>query len=150
MKTPTLLLLLLMLSAVDGGSSEPDAGAPAPAMLLEITGVRNDKGHLLLALYRPGDGFSETKPTAFRKEAPPANAGTMRVEIKDLPVGTYAIALIHDENDNLKIDTGFLGIPIEGFCFSRGAMGVFGPPSFNDAAVSHPIGGGTQKLVVKY
>jgi len=144
------VLVSSMISVLDAGNSEVDAGAPDPTMQLEITGVRNDKGHVLIAVYRSGDGFSETRATAFRKEIVPASVGRMMVELKDLPVGMYAIALIHDENDNLKIDTGFLGIPTEGFCFSRGATGLFGPPSFKDAAVSHPVGGGAQKLIVKY
>ena len=70
--------------------------------------------------------------------------------MKDLPAGTYALALVHDENDNLKIDTGLFGIPTEGFCFSKNAMGLFGPPSFKDAAVSHGAGGAAHTLVLKY
>lgn len=150
MKLLTWLLVSTIASAVDGGALEADAGVPDPAMQLDISGLRSSKGHVLIAVYRPGDGFSETKKSAFRKESVPARAGNMTVHLKDLPVGTYAIALIHDENDNSKIDTGIFGIPIEGFCFSNGAAGVFGPPSFKDASVSHPVGGGTQKLVVKY
>ena len=33
---------------------------------------------------------------------------------------------------------GFLGMPIEGFAFSKNAMGLFGPPSFKEASVVHP------------
>ena len=144
------LLVSSLLIGADGGSPEADAGTAGPSMQLQISGVRSGKGHLLIALYRAGDGFSETRSTAFRKETIPAKAGSMTVELKDLPADTYAIALIHDENDNLKLDTGIFGIPLEGFCFSRGARGVFGPPSFKDAAVSHPGTGEKQKLDVRY
>ena len=144
------LLIATMLADVDAGPADVDAGTAASTMRLEIVGLRNGKGHVLIAVYRPGDGFSETKSSAFRKETVAATEGGTTVELKNLPVGTYAIALIHDENDNNKIDTGFFGLPVEGFCFSRGAMGLFGPPSFKDAAVSHTHEGGTQKLVVKY
>lgn len=150
MKLLAALLVSSLLADIDAGALAGDAGVPAATMQVEITGLRNDKGHVLLALYRPEDGFSETKPTAFRKQAIPARAGTLTVQLEDLPIGTYAIALIHDENDNLKIDTGFFGLPTEGFCFSRGAMGLFGPPSFKNAAVAHVDGGGPQRLLVKY
>jgi uncharacterized protein (DUF2141 family) len=139
-----VLLVASLLSTTDGGI------APGLDLELEITGVRSDKGHVLIAVYREGDGFTETKSSAFRKEVIPATVGTMKVEVKDLPAGTYALAFIHDENDNLKVDTGFLGIPVEGFCFSRNAMGLFGPPSFKDAAITHVAGGAVQKVTLKY
>ncbi|MFI9650852.1 DUF2141 domain-containing protein [Guyparkeria halopsychrophila] len=33
--------------------------------------------------------------------------------------GTYALAVIHDENMNGKLDTQWLGIPTEGAAFQR-------------------------------
>jgi uncharacterized protein (DUF2141 family) len=33
--------------------------------------------------------------------------------------GTYGLSVIHDENDNGKFDTNFLGIPKEGWGFSN-------------------------------
>ncbi len=146
----TVLLISSLLSDLDAGTIAVDAGAPAPTMQVEISGVKNAKGHVLLAIYRAQDRFSEAGQTAFRKERVAASAGTLMVEVKDLPAGTYALALIHDENDNLKIDTGLFGIPTEGFCFSKNAMGLFGPPTFKDAAVSHAVGSGVQKLVLRY
>ena len=44
--------------------------------------------------------------------------GVIIYDVNDLVPGTYAIALIHDENDNQRLDTGLFGIPKEGFCFS--------------------------------
>jgi uncharacterized protein (DUF2141 family) len=46
-----------------------------------------------------------------------------------LPRGDYAIAVIHDENGNAKLDT-LAGIPREGFGFSRNPPIRFGPPRF--------------------
>ena len=36
---------------------------------------------------------------------------------KGLKDGVYAIAIIHDENTNGKLDTNFIGIPAEGVAF---------------------------------
>ena len=33
--------------------------------------------------------------------------------------GNYAVQVMHDENDNNKLDTNFLGIPSEGYGFSN-------------------------------
>lgn len=54
----------------------------------------------------------------------------------DLPIGTYAIGVFHDVNGNNSLDTNFLGIPKEQYGFGNDATGSFGPPSFNDAAIT--------------
>jgi uncharacterized protein (DUF2141 family) len=36
-----------------------------------------------------------------------------------LPPGQYAVQVMHDENDNGKFDTNFVGLPIEGYGFSN-------------------------------
>ena len=46
----------------------------------------------------------------------------------------YAVAVLHDENDNAKMDFNFLGMPLEGYGFSNDASALFGPPSFSAAA----------------
>ena len=46
-----------------------------------------------------------------------------------LPRGDYALAVIHDENGNARLDT-IAGIPREGFGFSRNPPIRFGPPRF--------------------
>ena len=56
-----------------------------------------------------------------------------QVSFGGLPPGDYALRVFHDENDNGVIDTNWAGIPSEAFGFSNGAMGRFGPPSFDDA-----------------
>ena len=54
------------------------------------------------------------------------------------PTGTYAIGVFHDVNGNNSLDTNFLGIPKEQYGFGNDATGSFGPPSFNDAAITVP------------
>ena len=54
--------------------------------------------------------------------------------------------MIHDENDNHKLDTNWIGIPTEGYGTSRDAVGKFGPPSFKDAAFSY--GGGAARIAI--
>jgi uncharacterized protein (DUF2141 family) len=40
---------------------------------------------------------------------------------------------VHDENDNKKMDTNFIGIPKEDFGCSNNATGFMGPPKYEDA-----------------
>jgi uncharacterized protein (DUF2141 family) len=52
----------------------------------------------------------------------------------NIPPGTYALAVIHDENMNGKLDTNWLGIPKEGYGFSNAAKATLGAPSFSAAS----------------
>ncbi len=51
----------------------------------------------------------------------------------DLPSGTYAVSLIHDENGNGRMDMALM-MPREGFGFSRNPRIGMGPPRFTAAA----------------
>jgi len=63
---------------------------------------------------------------------------------RGIPEGTYGLSAFHDKNDNGKLDTNFVGMPIEDYCASNNARGFMGPPSFNDAKFVYR--GGTKRL----
>ncbi len=142
-----------MLNAAQTGSeSSPDNDLPSAkgSIFVEVSGLRNSNGYLLLALFNSQDGFPDNRENAFRKFRLKAEQGTMKINIVDLPPGSYAFGIVHDENDNQKLDKGLFGIPKEGFCFSRQAMGTAGPPSFQAAAVTVTNSVTVQQVKMKY
>ena len=98
-----------------------------------ITGLRNSKGHVLLSLFRDGEGFPDKPAKAFRKERLTISGTRATIHFNSLPSANYAIAILHDENDDMKMKTNWLGIPVEGYGFSNNVMGLMGPPSFAKA-----------------
>lgn len=50
---------------------------------------------------------------------------------------TYALAVIHDENMNGKLDANPRGIPTEGYGFSNDAEGFLGALSFRTASFAY-------------
>jgi uncharacterized protein (DUF2141 family) len=50
-----------------------------------------------------------------------------------MPPGTYAVAVVHDEDGDGRLDARFLGIPKEGIGASNDAQGRFGPARFDAA-----------------
>jgi uncharacterized protein (DUF2141 family) len=60
-----------------------------------------------------------------------------RCDFADIPPGRYALAVVHDENMNGKLDTNGLVIPTEGYGFSNDVKGVFGAPAFSAASFAH-------------
>lgn len=60
-----------------------------------------------------------------------------RCNFLDIPPGTYALAVVHDENMDGKLNTNFLGVPTEGYGFSSGAKASMSAPSFEAASFSY-------------
>lgn len=125
--TVALLLASLLPSAV--------AQAPCVAIHVKILGIRNSTGTVACALFESPTGF----PTKFLRSA----INIMVIKIRDtqarcdfenIPPGTYALAVIHDENTNGKLDTTWLGMPTEGYGFSNDAAATRGAPSFAAAS----------------
>ena len=54
------------------------------------------------------------------------------ITVDSLKPGRYSFKYFHDENNNKKIDTYWIGAPKEGVGFSNNAKGKFGPPQFED------------------
>jgi uncharacterized protein (DUF2141 family) len=109
------------------------AAAPAGVNLTVRVGqTRDDRGRVLVALYDSPDGFPGGRG-AVRSAAAAIENGRAVVAFDDLPPGTYAVAVVHDENGNDRLDTGFLGIPREGIGASNAAQGRFGPARFGKA-----------------
>ena len=107
--------------------------AHAADLTITVKGVRSGDGAVFLAVYDSGKSFMKV-PQAKTTRRLDAGKGDLKIVIRDLPAGRYAIAAYHDENGNGKLDTNALGIPEEGYGFSNDARGSFGPPQFSEAA----------------
>jgi len=76
-------------------------------------------------------------------------AGQRVIRFDGLAPGTYAASLIHDENANARLDT-VLGIPREGFGFSRNPRIGFGPPKFAAAEFALGSVAQVQQVTMRY
>ena len=123
------------------------AAAMAASVRVEVMGVRSDDGRVLVALC-PAELFL-TRDCDVRAAAP-ASPGRTDVVVRDVPPGIYAVQVIHDENGNADLDRSLLGLPVEGFGFSRDAPVRGLPPRFADAAVEVTERGGRLALRMRY
>lgn len=139
-----LATLLLLCSCASGPAPAPAAGPPPPAVAVSepgaaatleilLTGFRSDDGQALIAIYRGGDGFPGEPGKAWKQMSAGIQGKEARVEVADVPAGEYAVAVIHDENGNNRMDTSFIGIPKEGLGASNNAKAWLGPPRYRDA-----------------
>jgi uncharacterized protein (DUF2141 family) len=60
-----------------------------------------------------------------------------RCDFLDIPPGTYALAVIHDENMDGELRTNWLGVPKEGYGFSNDAKASMSAPSFEAASFTY-------------
>lgn len=109
------------------------AALPASAATVEVrvSNVAGGKGQVKVAVC---DRARFLKQCIYSTSAPPQEGETV-VAFRDIPAGTWAVLAYQDENGNNILDRNFLGIPTENYGFSRNAVGRFGPPSFEDAAI---------------
>ncbi len=128
----------------------PDSFSQDKNLVISLEGVRNDKGYILVSLFAQSEGFPDNKDKADKILRDKAQKGNMELKFEGLKKSTLAFAIIHDENDNQKLDTGVFGIPKEGFCFSRNAMGNFGPPDFAQATFQLKNENNTEVVKIKY
>jgi uncharacterized protein (DUF2141 family) len=135
-------LIFANLTGVAFGQS-----SSCPGIHVKVMDIRNSAGTVDCALFDSPVGFpvevllSATNVMVIRVRETEA-----RCDFEDIPPGTYALAVIHDENMNGKLDINFIGIPKEGYGFSNGAKGLFGAPSFS--AASFQYDGGTLNLTI--
>ncbi len=118
MKTVFALTLLMSIAA------------SAADLKMTLTGFKNEKGVVRVAVFSDNGAFyKRTEDAAAQLTLTVAQARSFTVP--RLNPGTYAVAVIHDENNNGKLDTNFLGMPKEGYAFSN-STGIM-PPDFEKA-----------------
>jgi uncharacterized protein (DUF2141 family) len=142
-------ILAAAMAWIGLGRAEP---APGPDKIrVEMLGLRSDSGTVYVTLYAaPGEGFPGDADKAVGSAHAKIAKGRAYCEMSGFAPGVYAVAMIHDENDNHKLDTNWLGIPTEGYGASRDAKARFGPPSFKDAAFTYSGGSVRIPIHVRY
>jgi uncharacterized protein (DUF2141 family) len=122
--------------------------APVGRLDVAVDGLRSAKGILRVCLTADPANFPGCTDDldAVRRNVP---AGTRQVSFEGLPAGQYAVAVLHDENGNRRLDT-FAGIPREGFGFSRNPAMRFGPPRFAAARFAMTGDASVQQIRIRY
>lgn len=108
---------------------------------LDVSGFKNSNGTARIIIFnsQTQKGFPDNYDLALDKKIVPIINNKVLFEFKDLPFGEYAITVHHDENNDMKVNKNFFGIPKEGLGCTNDAKGNFGPPSYEQAKVNFRI-----------
>ncbi len=131
----TLAGAICLISAL--ALANPFAASNVEAAELEVV-VKDLRpgGDLRVAVHQRVAGTSFPDPSStVAARIHKAEPGPIVIVFENLAPGEYAVATFHDADRDGELATNFLGMPTEGYGFSNGAVGVFGPPSFDAAAV---------------
>lgn len=135
-----IISFLLFLAIFAAGPCE------AANLVVRVVGVSESRGDIRASLCTEKDFLGEGCPYDVVKRA---EAGLTLLEFRDVPPGRYALQLFHDKNGNQEFDSNFIGIPAEGFGFSRDAP-LRGRPSFKDAVFDLPDDGANIMVTMRY
>jgi uncharacterized protein (DUF2141 family) len=116
MKRTTLLFCLLLIACIANGQH---------TLEIEITGIRNNKGEILLQLFNENQNVIGQQKGVIEESK-------CKVIFSNLKPGKYVFCYFHDENLSGIMETNGLGIPKEGYGFSNNASGMFGPRPFKE------------------
>lgn len=119
-------------------------------VVIAITQLRSDKGVVRACMTTNPDIFPRCRedPDSHRTVVPAGE--NIELRFTDVKPGNYAVALLHDENDNGKADRALGMMPKEGFGFSRDAKVRFGPPKFKDAVFDYDGKGEVITIRMRY
>ncbi len=156
-------LLAVLLAAATGAAQDASPagaqraescgpGARDPRVVVRVTGARRAAGNVAVTLYGAdperflarGGRLARLRvplgPEATSAEACFAVSGP----------GTYAVVVYHDENDDRTFNRNLLGLPAEGYGFSRDAPATVGLPGFRDAAFDAGLGTTRVPVALRY
>lgn len=145
-----LIIIICTVLLLPAGASPLWAEAATEGTIsIRVTGLKNDKGQVCIALYNSPDTFPVDEKH-FRATCAGIVGKTATIALPNIPPGQYAAFAFHDKDGDGKLKTNWLGIPKEGVGASRGAKGRMGPPKFKDAAFDVGKGGKQIQIAIQY
>ncbi|MGB3710753.1 MAG: DUF2141 domain-containing protein [Erythrobacter sp.] len=120
-----------------GGAAFAASPAEANTITVTVTDLRSHDGVVRACMTRVEAIFPRCirDPKSHRTVVPASSRVVIRFD--NVEPGEYAIALLHDENDNGKADRTLGMMPREGYGFSRDAKVRMGPPEWRDSVFHH-------------
>lgn len=94
-----------------------------------VNNVLNSKGKVLFSLHLENTFM---KGAGIQNSQSEIKDGKATITFKNVKPGEYAILVLHDENENNRMDFEPNGMPMESYGVSNNNLS-FGPPSYSEA-----------------
>lgn len=130
---PALVCALLLLAAPLWAA--PDSNEGQCTLIIHVTGFRNTKGLLGAELFTASAGWPEDVDKSFRHDHFPIEGDHATARFDHLPAGRYGLVVLHDENENQKLDRNIFMVPREGFGFANNPHVLLVAPPIEKATI---------------
>lgn len=107
---------------------------PITKLTVIVDGITRPRGQVCFRLYDRDKGFPQSAAGVVQSGCTAVQGSSVATEFYELKPGTYAVTVFHDENNDQKLNTNFLGIPREGFGISNNPPVKIGAPKFKNAS----------------
>lgn len=112
-----------------------DAPGCLADVIVRVSGIESPRGHIGCALFASEAGFPmDNSGRRLAWVGIEGQAATCR--FNDVPSGSYAVSVVHDLNDNRRLDANFLGIPTEPWGVSNNVRPRWRAPRFDESRFS--------------
>ena len=111
------------------GAAQAEPSPKSATISVNVGPLRNGKGSLGCRLYASPEGFPRNTAGTLSQRVKIAG-GTARCVFENVTPGSYAIVVLHDENDNRQCDRNRLGIPVEGYGVSNNRTYALSAPNW--------------------
>jgi uncharacterized protein (DUF2141 family) len=101
---------------------------------ITIINIKGTEGEIQIGLYNNKESFPLVDKQ-YKLFLTDVNSFSGIFTVNDLPKGEYAVAIFHDENSDKICNTNFIGIPKEGFGFSKNYKPKIFKPTFDDCKI---------------
>lgn len=122
------------------------AAAQAGTVAVDLSGLRAG-GTLYVQLQTRAQFLGADRIAGQIVQAPPA--GTLSVDLGDVPAGDYAVTVWHDDNANQRFDIDAGGAPADGWATAN-SDGLRGQPTFEQVRLTIPAEGLRVPLALHY
>lgn len=142
LRFPSILLIAVALCGV---ASAEDVPAADGSLTVQVSNIKNNRGQIGCSLYARKDGFPSNPDKAAKTMFVKPKAGKASCAFQGVRPGTYAVSVMHDEDEDGELETSLVGRPKEWWGVSNDVPAErFGPPKYEKATFEYT---GTPKTV---
>ena len=105
---------------------------PTSNLIVKVHNIEKKQGIIWVGLYDSEQAFLDKEKATLVEGIDVTQIGHLEFKLKNLAYGTYAMALVHDENKNGTLDRNFIGIPTEPYGFSAKPKSKWRLPRFQE------------------
>jgi uncharacterized protein (DUF2141 family) len=128
-----LWICAVLMAAAVGLSQQAAESSGGYTLKISVSNVNQEGGNIGVLVFNSDKGWPEDRTAALKDIIVPAHPGTVVVSIPNLPAGDYAVAVLHDVNQNHKMDRNWMSKPKEQWAMSNNPHALIKAPSYSTA-----------------